>query len=62
MINLFESTFHKQYVGGAGEVVEKPMIPRESTILIGHSYEEILAEYRRYVGDSSAELPGEVLD
>ena len=38
------------------------MIPRESTILIGHSYEEILAEYRRYVGDSSAELPGEVLD
>jgi hypothetical protein len=55
---IFESAFHKRYVGGAGDVVVKQVTnepvkkrTRETT------EEEVLSEYRRYIGDPSAELP-----
>ena len=59
---IFQSKFHKWYVGGEGEVAEEQ--PRESSTqpIRARTIEEILAEYRWYVNDSKAELPEEVLE
>lgn len=62
MTEKFESQFHKRYVGGEGEVEEKPIIlisPNRSVIR-PTTLEEVEDEYRRYVGDMTAELPEEV--
>jgi len=60
---IFESAFHKRYVGGEGEVVDLETGAMEKKVgeSIVTSYEAVLAEYRRYVGDPIAELPEEVI-
>lgn len=57
----FDNAFHKRYVGGEGEVEEisAPVVEKEKIIVT--SYEDVLSEYRRYVGDPKAELPEEVI-
>jgi len=58
---IFDSAFHKQYVGGEGEVVEKTShVLDASPRIIGTTEEEVLAEYRKYIGDPEAELPEEI--
>lgn len=59
----FESAFHKRYVGGEGVIEERPLAsmgPKNELPVV--TYEDILEEYRRYIGDSKAELPAEVLE
>lgn len=58
---VFTSKFHRRYVGGVGEVVEKPLSPPLQTIK-ACSYEEVLAEYRWYMRDPQAELPEELME
>lgn len=57
MAVIFESEFHKKYVGGEGEVVESPLKVESSKVVKGMSKEDLLAEYRKYVNDPKAELP-----
>lgn len=58
----FESGFHKKYVGGDGRVEDGVnSTPRAVFEIKPIAYEDILKEYRRYVGDSQAELPEEIL-
>jgi len=57
----FQSEFHRRYVGGEGEVVEKPVF-RAISEYEGVSYEKILAEYRWYMRDAAAELPEEIME
>jgi hypothetical protein len=57
MVLKFDSEFHRRYVGGEGEVEDKPSVDGKQPRLEGMSVEEILEEYRRYVGDAEAELP-----
>jgi hypothetical protein len=58
---IFESAFHKQYVGGDGEVVGKPIeIIEDKSKTRTTTEAEVLSEYRKYVGDPSAELPEEI--
>lgn len=57
----FDNKFHKWYVGGEGEVDEKPL-PTSSFEVIGISYEEALDEYRIYMGDPLAEFPQVIID
>ncbi len=53
-----ESKFHKWYVGGEGEVEERPLVElAPSHTLRAITLEEVLAEYRNYVRDPKAELP-----
>lgn len=58
---IFDSKFHKWYVGGEGEVRETQEHFKPKNVVIPRSYHELLAEYRMYVGDATAELPEEVL-
>lgn len=59
----FESKFHKQYVGGEGEVVEASVRQTPNmTEVKTETFEEILAQYRAYVNDPKAELPEEILE
>lgn len=60
MAEKFDNKFHKKYVGGQGEVEEKETI-YPSTEYRVHTYEDILEEYRWYVGDPTAELPEEIV-
>lgn len=62
VINEFDSKFHKSYVGGEGEVVDKSWIRLEGIRMEAMSFEEIREEYRRYVNDPSAELPEPLLE
>lgn len=59
---VFDSNFHRWYVGGEGEVSigSEPFRPKNEAV--GKSYEEVLAEYRAYVRDPQAELPEEILE
>ena len=58
----FESKFHKWYVGGEGEVEEAPLnLLRPSSEFRPITVEEVLIEYRKYIGDPTAELPEEIL-
>lgn len=59
MSEIFESKFHKNYVGGVGEIVEpiKPSRVETRNQVRPTTYEEVLLEYRRYIGDMDAELP-----
>lgn len=59
---VFDSNFHRWYVGGEGEVNlgSEPFKPKNE--VMGKSYEDVLAEYRAYVGDSEAQLPQEIMD
>jgi len=62
MTEIFESEFHRKYVGGEGEVREKRAgfglsstgETRAATL------EDLLAEYRWYMRDPNAQLPEEV--
>jgi hypothetical protein len=59
----FDNKFHLEYVSGEGVVKEslQRAATSESTFR-GMTFEDILAEYRWYVGDPTAELPEEVMD
>lgn len=59
---IFESEFHKKYVGGEGEVLGKTVLmPDTKGNGMGRTTEEeVLEEYRRYVRDPKAELPEEI--
>jgi hypothetical protein len=58
---IFESAFHKRYVGGEGEVVEElPRVLDGQHKISPTTEEEVLAGYRRYIGDPEAELPDEI--
>ncbi len=59
---VFDSNFHRWYVGGEGEVSlgREPFKPKNE--VKGKSYEEVLAEYRVYIGDSEAELPQDIVE
>ncbi len=60
---VFESRFHRWYVGGEGLVVEKPLPERaDKGVDRKERYLQVLAEFRRYVRDSEAILPDEVLE
>jgi len=59
---IFESKFHKWYVGGEGVIVEKPFVDIRQERLPVIDYESILSFYRMYVNDPKAELPGEILE
>ncbi len=56
----YDNKFHKWYVGGEGEVGDK-CIPSKKVEVVSMSYEEVLQEYRRYVGDMEAELPQDII-
>jgi hypothetical protein len=60
MTEKFESAFHKRYVGGEGEVDPQstPAVEKKRVVT---TYEDVLSEYRKYVGDSTAELPEGVI-
>ncbi len=59
--NKFESEFHKRYVGDEDGTVEERLFRSwERTHLAAMTVEEILAEYRKYVGDPEAEFPEEL--
>ncbi|HAS68614.1 TPA: hypothetical protein DGD59_00020 [Candidatus Collierbacteria bacterium] len=60
---IFESAFHKKYVGGEGEILEKTISTsddKDSLRVRRTTEEEVLEEYRRYVRDTKAELPQEI--
>ena len=62
MTEVFDSVFHRKYVGGVGEVKEKPLSPAvRENVVSPISYEDVLHEYRVYVRDPEAELPEEIL-
>lgn len=64
MTEIFLSDFHKRYVGGEGEVENKPIIlispervsPKPTTLT------EVEEEYRKYVNDPTAILPQEIVN
>ena len=59
----FDSKFHKWYVDGEGEVEEKPInLIGPVTEMREITVEEILLEYRKYIGDPNAELPEIVME
>lgn len=59
----FESKFHKNYVGGEGVVEEKEYSFLRHSVEFGKmTIDDVLAEYRKYVGDPNAELPQEILE
>ncbi len=58
---IFESSFHKRYVGETEGVIEERFNPLEVKNRIPKTkIEDVLALYRRYVGDPAAELPEEI--
>lgn len=60
---IFESAFHKRYVGGEGEVLEKRVATtddKDDLKVGGITEERVLEEYRKYVRDPKAELPEEI--
>lgn len=57
---IFESAFHKRYVGGEGEVVDKPIKVEVVNTTPETREEELLSLYRKYIGDPKAELPEEI--
>jgi len=61
MVEKFDSMFHKKYVGGEGEIVEKEL-PTPSNTIEAETFEDLLAQYRKYVNDPKAELPKETVE
>ena len=62
MTEVFDSEFHRRYVGGTGEIVEKPLTSLSNRCVVRPiSMEQVLREYRVYVQDPHAELPEEIL-
>ena len=62
MTEIFESEFHKRYVGGEGEVEKKQIkrgLPSTGEIR-PTTLEDLLAEYRWYMRDPNAQLPEEI--
>ena len=62
MTEKYDSKFHKLYVGGDGEVTDTPLMTMGRQEYPRISYEDVLVEYRKYIGDSSAELPEIVIE
>jgi hypothetical protein len=61
---ICESNFEKQYLGLTDDeaiVVEKGT-PEVCKPIRSKTLEDVLAEYRLYMGDPKAELPQEILD
>ncbi|NCP47439.1 hypothetical protein COT86_01080 [Candidatus Collierbacteria bacterium CG10_big_fil_rev_8_21_14_0_10_43_36] len=63
MTEKFKDKFHKEYVGGSGLVEDRSCssVIAEARV-VAMSYEEILAEYRWYVKDPTAELPQRIME
>jgi hypothetical protein len=62
MINeIFDSAFHKRYVGGEGEIAEE-LSQEFNQPVVGMTMEQTLDKYRIYVRDQKAELPEEVME
>ncbi len=61
MTEKFESKFHRWYVGGHGEIEEKPLASESRATIRRITLEEVLGQYRKYVNDPSAELPDSVI-
>lgn len=58
---IFESSFHKRYVGETEGIVLETQKPIEVKNRVPKTkIEDVLALYRRYVGDPAAELPEEI--
>lgn len=62
MTEKFDSPFHKKYVGGVGVVEEKPVTVKPQWEYRGDTYEDVLAAYRKYVGDPNATLPDAIIE
>ena len=58
----FENKFHKKYVSGEGKIEEGKPNRLVTEIYRGMSYEDVLAEYRRYVKDPKAKLPEKIME
>ncbi|KKT36631.1 MAG: hypothetical protein UW26_C0042G0004 [Candidatus Collierbacteria bacterium GW2011_GWF1_44_12] len=58
----FQSEFHRRYVGGEGEVVERPMAVLSTRVIDAKTYQDVLSEYRWYMRDPKAELPEEIVE
>ena len=58
---VFDSNFHKWYVGGEGEVNlgSEPFKPKNE--VEGKKYKELLEEYRIHMSDPKAEFTEEIL-
>lgn len=59
MVEIFDSVFHKRYVGGEGDV-KADTSSNNADIDSGYvstTLEDVLAEYRWYINDQKAELP-----
>jgi len=60
---IFDSNFHRWYVGEGNGVVDLGSEPYKSKNEIrGQTYEDLLAQYRRYVNDPKAEFTQEILE
>ena len=62
MTEKYESKFHKQYVGGDGEVEDNKSFEVKKGDYKETSIEDVLLFYRKYVNDPKAELPEGVID
>ncbi len=62
MTEKFDSKFHKEYLRGEGPIEERQIAEIGAAVISVMSYEELLAEYRWYVKDPTAELPAEVME
>ncbi len=62
MTEIFDSIFHKRYVDGSGVVIDKgvPFTPKNE--VKGQTYDELLADYRRYMRNPKAEFTQEMLE
>ena len=59
---VFDSNFHKWYVGGEGEVNLGSEPFKSKNEIKGQIYDELLAEYRMYMNDPKAEFTEEMLE
>lgn len=61
MTEIYDSRFHRWYVGGTGAIAEEPSVMELRNSAGRVTIEQILEEYRWYVGDPTAELPKEMM-
>lgn len=59
---VFDSNFHKWYVGGEGEVNLRSESFKPKNEIKVQTYDELLADYRRYMRNPKAEFTEEILE
>lgn len=62
MVEKFDSKFHKEYVGGEGEVIEREFADWRGLAIRMMTFEDVLAEYQKYVGNSEAKMPESLVE